>query len=92
MDYRTTRWERMRERVLRKNRYLCRECQRYGRRIQANTAHHAWPASKYPEYAWSEWNLVPLCSACHNAMHDRITNELTELGEYWRRKIRPPAV
>lgn len=90
MDYRSTRWRRLRERVLRRDQYRCRENARYGRRVEATTVHHIWPAELYPEYAWCEWNLIALSSAAHNAMHDRETNQLTELGEGWRRRTAPP--
>jgi 5-methylcytosine-specific restriction endonuclease McrA len=49
-----------------------------------------WPAEEYPEYAWAPWNLVSLSGDRHDAMHDRRTGRLTELGEAWRRRIAPP--
>ena len=57
--------------------------------VEATTAHHVWPVEQYPEYQWCEWNLIALSNEEHNAMHDRDTGELTEKGEYWRRKITP---
>lgn len=90
MDYKSTRWRRLRERVLRRDKYLCQENGRYGRRVEATTVHHVWPAALYPEYAWCEWNLISLSATAHNAMHDRETDALTELGEAWRRRIHPP--
>lgn len=90
MDYKSARWKRLRERVLRRDKYLCRESARYGRVVPATVVHHVWPAALYPEYAWCEWNLISLSAKEHNAMHDRETDALTELGEVWRRKIPPP--
>lgn len=90
MDYKSDRWRKLREHILRRDRYLCRENARYGRTIQASTVHHVWPVDLYPEYAWCEWNLIALSTAAHNAMHDRDTKELTELGEAWRRRVTPP--
>ena len=49
-----------------------------------------WPAEDWPEYAYAEWNLVSLSQAAHDAMHDRQTGRLTELGESWRRRTIPP--
>lgn len=91
VDYRSGRWKALRAHVLRRDKHLCRENKRYGRYVGATTVHHVWPADRYPEYAWCEWNLIALSSEAHNAMHDRDTRELTELGEYWRRKITPPS-
>lgn len=90
MDYKSRRWKRLREKILRRDQYLCRESRRYGRMVEATTAHHVWPVEQYPEYQWCEWNLIALSSEEHNAMHDRDMGELTEKGEYWRRKITPP--
>ena len=90
MDYKSARWKALRRRVLSRDKYLCRESRRYGRLVEATTVHHIWPADKYPEYAWCEWNLISLSSREHNAMHDRHTGDLTELGEYWRRRTIPP--
>lgn len=90
MDYKSRRWQVLRARVLRRDGYCCRECRRYGRRVQAAVAHHVWPAVDYPEYQWADWNLIALCPACHNAMHDRDTGALTDLGERWRSRIAPP--
>ena len=90
MDYKSRRWKRLREKILRRDRYCCRESKRYGRMVEATTAHHVWPVEQYPEYQWCEWNLIALSNEEHNAMHDRETGELTDKGEYWRRKITPP--
>ena len=89
-DYNSPRWRRLRERVLRKAEYRCQWARRYGRREEATTAHHIWPAEEFPEFAWCEWNLIALSQASHNAMHDRTTGKLTEFGEQLRRRTIPP--
>lgn len=78
--YHSKRWERLRASVLRRDGYLCQESLRYGKRVQANTVHHIFPAKKYPEYIWQPWNLISLSSAAHNAMHVRDSEELTDVG------------
>lgn len=88
--YKTRRWERLRLSILRRDKYRCRESARYGRRVEANTVHHVWPAEDYPEYAWAPWNLISLSGDQHDAMHDRRTGRLTALGETWRRRVSPP--
>lgn len=85
-----TRWERLRLRAFRRDGFRCRECARYGRHVPAERAHHAWPREDWPEYEWELWNLVSLCAGCHDRMHDRHMRQLTELGEYWRRRTVPP--
>ena len=91
MDYKSGRWKRLRKRILNRDKHRCRENARYGRMVEATTVHHIWPAEQFPEYAWCEWNLIALSAAAHNAMHDRETGELTELGESWRRRTPPPS-
>lgn len=90
--YKSKRWRRLRRCILRRDGYRCREWARYGKAVEATTVHHVWPAEEYPEYAWAPWNLVSLSGDRHDAMHDRRTGRLTELGEAWRRRIAPPTL
>lgn len=92
MDYKSRRWRLKREFILARDRYQCRECRRFGLAVNATVVHHAFPAEDYPEYAWCDWNLLSLCSRCHNAMHDRDTGALTDLGRAWRRRVAPPSL
>lgn len=78
--YHTKRWERLRASVLRRDGYMCQASLRYGKHIQANTVHHIFPASKYPQYIWEPWNLISLSASAHNAMHVRDSEELTDEG------------
>lgn len=87
MDYYSKRWKRLREKILKRDNYLCQYSKRYGRRTQANTVHHIYPTEKYPEYQWCEWNLISLSSEAHNMMHDRDSHELTELGISLQKKL-----
>ena len=88
--YKTPRWRHLRDSILRRDKWKCRESARYGVRADANTVHHIWPAEDYPEYAWEPWNLISLSQQKHEAMHDRLTGKLTPLGESWRRRTSPP--
>ena len=85
--YKSRKWERKRATVLRRDGYLCRECRRYGRTVQATTVHHVHPLEERSDLALDDRNLVSLCATCHDGMHDRVTGRLTALGEWWRRKV-----
>lgn len=85
------RWQKLRLRILRRDGYLCQESRRYGKLVEATTVHHVWPAEDYPEFAYSEWNLLSLCEEAHEKMHDRKTRKLSPLGERWRKKKTPPS-
>ena len=88
--YKSKRWRRLREKILRRDGYRCQEKARYGIAAEATTVHHIWPAEAYPEYAWQPWNLLSLSSEAHDAMHDRITGKLTASGQAWQRRRVPP--
>lgn len=60
---------------------MCQESLRYGKRCEANTVHHIFPASRFPQYQWCEWNLISLNQSVHNKMHYRDTDELTDEGK-----------
>ena len=81
MNYKSKRWQRLRARVLKRDDYMCQWSKRFGRRVEADTVHHVFPAEIYPEYQWCEWNLVSLARDVHNAMHDRDSHELTADGK-----------
>ena len=87
--YRTPRWTRLRERILRRDGYMSREALRYGRHVEADTVHHIWPAEEYPEFAWEPWNLLSITQDEHRSFHNA-DGSLTDLGERWRRRTSPP--
>jgi len=88
--YKTTRWKSKRIKVLKRDEHLCRECKRYGKRTEATTVHHMHPLLERPDIRLESWNLLSLCGKCHEKMHDRNSDILTQLGESWREKAIPP--
>ncbi|MBO0962506.1 HNH endonuclease [Neobacillus sp. MM2021_6] len=82
--YKTSRWKSKREKILKRDEYLCQECKRFGRSKGASTVHHINTMRNRPDLRLETWNLVSLCNKCHEQMHDRKTDELTDLGEHWR--------
>ena len=85
------RWQRLRRQALQRDGFRCREAARYGRAEEATHVHHIWPAEDYPEYAYCLWNCLSLTQANHDKMHDRITRQLTALGQSWKNRTRPPS-
>lgn len=83
MDYKSKKWERKRQAILRRDNYLCRECKRYGKTTSANTVHHIMPVEMSSELVYDNNNLISLCNSCHNGMHYRETRELTTKGLRW---------
>ena len=85
-EYKSKRWKRFRQSILRRDNFLCQESNKYGKAVEANTVHHIYPAKDYPELFYNPFNLVSLSSKEHNKMHDRITDEITLKGVYWQEK------
>ena len=81
--YMLPRWRRLRDSVLRRDGYMCREALRYGKHVPATHVHHIFPRETYPEYQWEPWNLIAVSLEAHNAMHDRTTGQLTAVGQGW---------
>lgn len=79
--YNSRQWERKRQRILRRDGYLCQYFKRYGRMVEANTIHHILPREQFPEYQLADWNLIALSTEAHNKMHDRDTHKLSEEGK-----------
>ena len=85
--YKSGRWLRLRESVLRRDGYMCQVSKRYGKRAQATTVHHVFPREEFPEYQWEPWNLVSLAGDVHDQMHDRVTGALTDRGAELLRRV-----
>lgn len=74
------RWIRLRGFILARDQYLDQIEKRYGRRVEADTVHHIFPREWFPEYTFSEWNLISVSRDTHNRLHDRTTHKLTDEG------------
>ena len=79
--YKSTKWKTKRTNILKRDSYLCQECKRYGKTTGATTVHHVKPLEFNYELRLDSNNLISLCSVCHDKMHDRTNNELTDLGK-----------
>ena len=87
--YKTPRWKKLRERILRRDGYQCQLSKRYGKMVQADTVHHIFPREIFPVYEWEPWNLISLSAKKHDSLHARETHELTAEGiELLRRTAR----
>ena len=87
--YKTKKWLRKREVIFRRDDYECKQTKRYGPSKLAETVHHIYPLSEYPELALVNWNLISLTHKQHGRMHDRTNNSITALGKEWQERVRP---
>ena len=60
--------------------YMCQVSKRYGKTVSAEIVHHIFPREQYPEYEWSEWNLISVSKRIHAKLHTD-TGDLTEIGK-----------
>lgn len=89
MNYKDSKWKKKRAVILRRDKYECRECKRYGKTTEATTVHHILPVEERPDLKWENDNLLGLCGHCHDAMHDRNNNTLTAKGMEWVERLPP---
>ena len=78
--YKTTRWQRTRAGILRRDKYMCQYSKRFGKTVEATTVHHIFPRKEFPEYAWEDWNLISVSAEVHNQLEDRQSGNLSEKG------------
>lgn len=85
--YKSSKWKKKRPAILRRDKYECRECRRYGKAVQATTVHHVYPLELYPDRKLDSNNLISLCNGCHEGMHIRNSHELTDKGKAWMKRL-----
>lgn len=73
--YSSGKYRKWRADVLKRARYMCEECRRYGRTdkngvpTEATTAHHIKHREEHPELQFDINNGQALCGKCHNKKH-----------------------
>ena len=71
MDYGSKRWKSKRLKILRRDKYKDKIRSRYGIAEAATIVHHIYPSDEYPEYAFSDWNLISVSPSTHQTLHNR---------------------
>ncbi len=64
MFSRKSKWRRLKVKMF----AMITHCERCGSGDNL-TIHHVKPRSSFPELAYEEYNLVVLCTKCHNRIH-----------------------
>ena len=83
--YGSERWKKKRNRILRRDKYIDKIEARYGRTVEATIVHHIFPADEYPEFFWTDWNLISVSRATHQKLHNK-DGSLSDFGEELRRR------
>ncbi len=79
-NYDAEKWRRKREAVLRRDKYQCQMCRRYGRITAATTVHHIQHVEDRPDLTYEDDNLISVCDACHNKLHPEKAKRAEERG------------
>jgi 5-methylcytosine-specific restriction enzyme A len=63
----TTRWNKLRRHILRRDGYLCQRCLNKFQLLNSNElqAHHIKSRKNYPELVFEERNILTLCKTCN---------------------------
>ena len=100
--YNSARWQRVRDRILIRDRYECQDCIQRLRTAaekeerlfgedakirRATQVHHIKELKENPELAFDEENLISLCTQCHNIRHGRQPKRFVKKKEPVRRKM-----
>ena len=80
-NYKLAKWKKKRLHILKIDGYKDKIAARYGRTVEATHVHHIYPAEAYPEYAFCDWNLISVSAGTHNMLENRMTGELTAMGQ-----------
>lgn len=82
--YGSAKWKHLRKKILRRDKYMCQRCKRYGRLVEAVEVHHIEHLEDCPERAYDPTNLISLCKACHRKAHPEKTENLNKMHERLR--------
>lgn len=85
--YKSNKWVALRNTALIRDKYMCQCCKANGQMINADCVHHIFPIETYPQYRYELWNLMSLCSKCHDEMHNHYNGELSKKGMLFLRAV-----
>ena len=93
--YCSTKWQRIRDKVMRLDHYECQLCKsKYHRIRKASMVHHVHHLEDYPNLALEIYdeegnrNLISLCNSCHNEVHPEKQIKFKKIIEAKRKSIR----
>jgi 5-methylcytosine-specific restriction enzyme A len=70
--YKSRQWLDLRAEALARDNHECQRCKKQGKYHKAECVHHIKEVKPYPWLALTLDNLMSLCNACHNQVHDRV--------------------
>ncbi|EON70471.1 HNH endonuclease [Lysinibacillus sphaericus] len=67
--YNSKEWISQRKKILKRDKYICQICRRFGRNKSAEVIHHIIELNENWSKRLDENNLILLCHRCHNGIH-----------------------
>lgn len=72
--YNSTQWKKKRLKIIKRDKYLCQICKRYGKNTEAQVVHHIIEVNDIVsdegyKLRLTDSNLISLCHKCHNQLH-----------------------
>lgn len=67
--YNSTAWKKKRKKIMKRDKYLCQICKRYGKNTEADVVHHIIEVNDQYDKRLDDKNLVSLCHKHHNQLH-----------------------
>lgn len=85
--YRCKEWREKRLDILERDNDECQRCKEQGKVATEKDGkylevHHIKELEEYPELAFEDDNLITVCTACHNYLHDRF-GESEKKYKFW---------
>ncbi|MDX1807835.1 MAG: HNH endonuclease signature motif containing protein, partial [Paenisporosarcina sp.] len=74
-------WLSLRQLALKRDKFECQMCKKKGKYHKAECVHHIKEVKMFPGLALTLSNLMCLCNACHNKVHDRMSIFQREQGK-----------
>lgn len=79
--YESQKWRSLRQRILRRDKYIDQYRLRDGVTIEATVVHHILPREDFPQYQFCPWNLISVNEETHRkVLHELFTHKLTKRG------------
>lgn len=85
--YKSNAWRVKRASILQRDNFECQRCKKMGKVTPANTVHHIKHLRDAPEHALVDSNLISLCAACHNNVHNEKQIKIKRRNEERKEKI-----
>ncbi len=76
-DENTLSWNRIREKIIKRDKNKCQKCGAYSKSGSGLHVHHIKFVKDFPELEFEHDNCITMCEDCHKLQHQKFDYELT---------------